>query len=679
MLKDMDFRSKQGQQTTYTKAEIAKELPRLEKELQGRPDVVEAMKKRKQIYTALRIDLIAAAKDVGLDYSKLFTNPEYMRHAVIDYLDTSGTFGAGGKLGVPKHGWQKKAEGSTRLVNRNVGATDTEVFAQILHDIAHLKAMKVVQDNYNIEGQVFKSPMEPDYLAMQGYLQTAQIPEGYVEYRMKGLYKGEVNENALQDVIQSAIKDEFGLNIAARKSNGKAMIVRKEVAEALDQLRAKPTDNAFIRTWDEVNNVWKVVQLFAPHRFAKYSARNVSGDVEAFTRGIEKSAFAFIKNSPAIAKEIAHSASELYGYYRQGTPPDAVTRQWLDFGGASGIMPYQEISQSWNTLPAVKRITQAEKMTISDWVKLPFEKYKEIVLDFNGIREGALRRAAYAMFQRQINANIAAGKGARPNSWGASNPTETQAVIDKLGVNQGAFKLSEELMINYGDVSPFTKQAKRGVLPFLSFTEGNLKREIRLFENQVLNAQPDTKLAIRNQVMDKKLLSEVLTKGFGQLATKSPYLVLRGIGWWLKATGLLAVTTAWNRNVVDEADDLLSLQQKKRAHITFGKGKSGNVYSFQGIGASTDIASMFGFDMIFELWTKLEQGRITPARGAVEIAKGFPNYVAKMVGPAFKFPVEMLTGKTLYPDAFNPRQIRDKGEYAARQVGLGGAYREMAG
>ena len=56
--------------------------------------------------------------------------------------------------------------------------------------------------------------------------------------------------------------------------------------------------------------------------------------------------------------------------------------------------------------------------------------------------------------------------------------------------------------------------------------------------------------------------------------------------------------------------------------------------------------------------------------------------VNKMIGqlnPGLKMPIELAVGRSMYPDAFNSRTIRDNGEYIASSLGVSWPYKAITG
>jgi len=55
------------------------------------------------------------------------------------------------------------------------------------------------------------------------------------------------------------------------------------------------------------------------------------------------------------------------------------------------------------------------------------------------------------------------------------------------------------------------------------------------------------------------------------------------------------------------------------------------------------------------------------------------NKIIGQLNPGLKMPIELAVGRSMYPDAFNSRTIRDNGEYLATSLGLNWLYKTATG
>jgi hypothetical protein len=104
--------------------------------------------------------------------------------------------------------------------------------------------------------------------------------------------------------------------------------------------------------------------------------------------------------------------------------------------------------------------------------------------------------------------------------------------------------------------------------------------------------------------------------------------------------------------------------------------RKGNDYYFTRIGALSDILEYFGgIDSLHDLFFSGKNVKDF----LVDSAKATGNLMVSKLSPLVKAPFEAGMKKSLFPDVFNLRPIRDRGEYLAKQFGLDAEYRELAG
>jgi hypothetical protein len=70
---------------------------------------------------------------------------------------------------------------------------------------------------------------------------------------------------------------------------------------------------------------------------------------------------------------------------------------------------------------------------------------------------------------------------------------------------------------------------------------------------------------------------------------------------------------------------------------------------------------------------------MTAGELAKKMLKATPNKIANASSPFFKLAGEVITGKSIYPDAFKPAPIRDKAKHAARFLSMDSEYDALTG
>jgi hypothetical protein len=143
--------------------------------------------------------------------------------------------------------------------------------------------------------------------------------------------------------------------------------------------------------------------------------------------------------------------------------------------------------------------------------------------------------------------------------------------------------------------------------------------------------------------------------------------------------GLTALLTAWNNIIHEDEEKDLPEDVRNRLHLVLGRDKDGKVIAFTRLGALGDMLEWFGMDNAYGHMTDYLNGRKTLKEIVTDMVKSPVNIVASGISPFIKAPIETLTRRTLFPDAFDPKTIRDRGSFLARQVGLEDEYKAIVG
>ena len=106
---------------------------------------------------------------------------------------------------------------------------------------------------------------------------------------------------------------------------------------------------------------------------------------------------------------------------------------------------------------------------------------------------------------------------------------------------------------------------------------------------------------------------------------------------------------------------------------------NGKVYYFDRIGALADIADWISLDSVFLDTKEILNGQQTLGGYLQKMAKAPVSKAISGLNPIIKMPFELTTKRSTYPDAFNSRTIRDRGEYVAQTLGLSWPYKAIAG
>ena len=169
----------------------------------------------------------------------------------------------------------------------------------------------------------------------------------------------------------------------------------------------------------------------------------------------------------------------------------------------------------------------------------------------------------------------------------------------------------------------------------------------------------------------------------GKLAN-APYYAFKIAKTYLMINLLSMLIAAFNHIAWPEDEDKLPPDVQARPHITLGHDSKGNVLYFDRVGAMLDNLEWFGQESSpFAPFVKdvkdIFDGRMTVTEFIAKPFVGFMNKVVGGINPLIKTPAELLMGKSLYPDATNPRNISDRWQYIAQSFGLSWPYKLATG
>ncbi|HAS04155.1 MAG TPA: hypothetical protein DCR71_00035 [Dehalococcoidia bacterium] len=251
--------------------------------------------------------------------------------------------------------------------------------------------------------------------------------------------------------------------------------------------------------------------------------------------------------------------------------------------------------------------------------------------------------------------------GGVPDNFGASIREEVMALPD---IKDRAYKLSNELLGAYDEVSVVGQQVRKYLIPFWSWQEVNFRR---------------TKQLIFNSFRDAGLCRTVARKIIPMVAIRSPFIASNIGKFALKAGLLWGILQAWNNLRFPDEEKELSDKVKAGPHIIYGRDKDGKILYLDRLGFVQDFLNWFGvesFPYNIQQWLN---GKMSAKEVATEMAKGPLNKIVQGVGPIVKTPVELLMGRSTYPNIYKPKGIRDPWEYLFRGFALENEYKYLAG
>ena len=618
------------------------------------PVVQKAIEDRTNLLREVRNEYAAAAKD-SIGFEPPVGRKDYFRHQVLAYMtvEDASVKGTGKKLRAPiSRSFLRRRKGTNLDINANYLQAEHEVMAQMLYDTRIFKLLDFIRKTYDksaeLRGQ-YKSEWQQ------------HMPEGYVPWQPREgnsmfhawtLPERIVNEAMSQNLESIKVPTDAVRKIMALGGKRLQLAIPKEVAQTLDHLSRERNDGFIENGIKSLTRKWKVWQLLSPRRFSKYNARNLSGDADAAFAG-----------NPVGFKKAPEAFSELYQFLVRKSAPSADLQAWLDRGGlydnmqvAENIGDIQGLDLFWNLMEGERK-----KAGLKSVVELPVAAARRvwraarISTDF---REAILRYANYKSYLEQMKAD--GNTSAKPANFGASLRDEVMAL---KSLEDRAFKLSNDLLGAYDEVSVFGQWMRDRVAPFWSFQEVNFRRQTRL---------------IRNAIEDG-VTAELVGRKMVGIAIRSPIIAYNIGKFALKTTAFTAMLAAYNHILFADEEDDLPESVKAKPHIIFGRDEDGKVVYFDRLGVLGDYLEWFGADEAPRYVRAYLNGKMSVKEIALDMAKSPVNKLAQVAGGPVKSVIEAALQRTVFPDVTRLRSIRDPWEHLANSVGMRDEYVALTG
>lgn len=683
LLKDLQEEAEKGNLLPFglTKETVNEELEALKPYMADY--VVEAVNKRDNYWKKLKNDYILSMADVGFNVADKFKRENYFRHQVLDKMKENQLVnGTSGKAKVSRgRGFLKQRQGSELDINSDYLQAEYEVMAQMLRDTEVAKMQKRIIDRYDLSKdlkeeaekiteentkdlvktlkelrQELNSIDKEDTQAienLEGKINDLKeeiksktvdwhtlIPEGYSAMQLidgNTYYTATTLPQRLVNGIIDNIPENIGVNANDLKT---ALAVGQKHPEyvfdnnMIETLQAttKVNDRNPLAAFGKKGlNLWKRWVLGVnPHTFLKYNIRNMTGDFDKVTAA-----------DPKIIKHANRAKSELYAAMKYGRfTPDML--EYYKHGGFSSLTIPQEIGELSGIDKFQKFYNQKKGIKINN----PFVKWIEFTEFWNDLREGVLRYSAFLQAKEDL-------KKGKPVYW-ASKPS----LIDGLSnTNDKAYKLANDLLGAYDEVTETGKVIRDYWIPFYSWLEVNFKGYTQLIKNNSNMSIIEKQLKYKGKDVNT--------------ANKAGQLLLNNASFGIKATLLATMLYTWNNFVVPDDEDELPDDVKSTVHITLGRDKNGNIWYFNRLGSLSDFIEWFGLSGIGADIRDLKLDRKTGMEQFKDMLKRPANKVYSGLNPFIKSGlIELPTGKKMYPDVFSPSAIRDKRTYVGQALGL---------
>lgn len=390
-------------------------------------------------------------------------------------------------------------------------------------------------------------------------------------------------------------------------------VLPNEIVTTMNEIANPKQASAGAKAARAVVSAWKGwATSVNPLRTVKFGIRNLYGDLDAVIAG-----------NPKVILNSKKAVQDIYNAMRHKKySPEFI--EWVERGGYTSMIFANEMDSEMQDKLFV-RLKEKEGLELFKIPAKLFEGYYNGVETVHNFREAILRYSAYLHFKKQIEQNAGVVK-----DYVASN----RYIVRGLNTTQDkAYQLSKDLLGAYDEVGKMGQTLRRYWLPFYSFTETNLKRYYRLFENIIAS-------------------DDRIPKKAGKLLLKALMVNMLGL-----------LMAAWNKFVMEDEDDELPPSVRNIPHLTLGKiGDS--VYAFRQLGSFSEILEWFG----------LEDYKWTSEDLTAPLDKAWG-----MVTPFVKMPVELVSGLNFYPSLTAPRSIRDKWQHFFNSFGVDDVYSEVTG
>lgn len=390
-------------------------------------------------------------------------------------------------------------------------------------------------------------------------------------------------------------------------------VLPNEIVKTMAEIANPKQVGPALKVVREIVSAWKGwATSVNPLRTVKFGIRNFVGDLDAVIAG-----------NPKILRYSKQATQDIYQAMKN-KKYSSDFREWTKRGGFTSMLFANEMDTEMQK-KLFSHLTEKQGKNAAKILTSSFQKYYDGVENAHNFREAILRYSAYLYFKNDILNN-----GGRVKDYVASNRYIVNGLIT---VEDKAYQLSKDLLGAYDEVGKFGQSLRRYWVPFYSFTETNLKRYYRLFENTIAS-------------------DDKIPKKAGKLLLKALMVNMLGL-----------LMAAWNRLVMKDEDDKLPPTARNVPHITLGK-IGDKTYAFRQLGSFSELLEWFGLEDY--KWTKDD------IMAPVDKAWG-------MITPFVKMPVELVSGLNFYPSLSNPRAIRDKWNHFFNSLGVSELYDKVTG
>ena len=613
-----------------TTEDVQRNLTRMQALVESNPDIKKALEKRKALNESLKRALV----EEKLLPEEVLKDERYFHHQVLEYMDAR-RIGAGSMdVRIHKKGYQRKRKGSSLDYNTEYVESEFEWMAHAISQLKTAEIMRMLQPEIDITAALKKQAKEENVEDWQ-----TLIPEGYTAWRPKpdtAWYKAvTVSDRILQQVLAGERElTEGDLRTVMARGRDAEWIIPENVAKVLDGVK-KLESGAIDDAARAILTTWKQWTLLNPTRAIKYNLNNMSGDLDIV-----------LAYNPKILKYAPDAIRDAWAYYK-GKASTPEVRQAIEYGVINSGLTVQEIPDIGEA-GLFKILTGKEGNIV--------ERYWDQVKGLTNFREHMLRLAAFRYFK----AELAKGK----TFYAASDRDQVNA---QKNLDRRAALLARDLVGDYGNISKGGQWLRERMIPFWSWMEINAPRYVRIFRNAAYEVGNN-----RGSVGGR--MSLVLSKKLAGKYARHAFT----------ATMLYTLIALWNeeaKRLFDIDDDEVEglYEERRQYYIILGKRKDGTLITLRFEGALSDALDWFALGNLPETIKNVYQGKKSGKEIASDALHEPINRVVNASHPFLKTFFEVTTGKTIFPDIWKARPIRDRQEHFWKMLSLDIPYRYIAG
>lgn len=577
----------------------------------------------------------------------LFTHNYYMHHSIEDFDELIKTITASGS-GLKKS-W--------------IGTKRTDPTARYLTDPAQADFMTMYQMFTDMKRMELLIEIKRFDISDE-YKPGTKLPKGYVESNVNivGVTYPEAAIKAHLGMIaeqQASILGIVGkakermIADAKKLELSTRLVIPEEIAKTGEELLGKQRgamNNIITR---EIVRQWKAVMIKWPHRIFNYNVRNFFGDLDAM-----------LATAPGAINFVPRAIVELHNFFTDKSVSNMM-RGYIWMGGLNTGLSEVEM-RNFQKMPSMKfyneLMGETDPRKITDKLSNMLGPHGTIE-KMTQFREQILRYATYMyLMERGLDENnvpVQSFFGKKTTFYMASNRKEIQGLWSREEV---AFKLSNDALGAYDDVSSFTSGLSDSFAPFFRFKEINIVRYFRVLANTFMSD---------NYVAGRAGANWVAKLGLTARVGASTLLRIGRLAIFGSLISLIALLMKRLWNLYDEENKYnLPDYVEETLHLYFGT-MNGRSYYISGVGAVADLVDFLGIgqavrdyqamregDMSFGDWVK----NLVTAPFTDTIIQGYPIY---------KIIQESVTGQRSWPE---PGPVRNKTEQLFNNLGFGHIY-----